>query len=214
MAYTTPSKVRLLLGIEESDSPDDILNQLIEEATNVVISRITAKILDEEPIPSPTGNPKEIYLSQRFIADTNGDQIVDKNDIHVYVWEEQYNEDTKTEVEVDSLNPLTGRVVLKESPEGKYITVDYSYYLNKVDWNLIDLATAYYTAKLWVERELLLVPKKVRVGRTTLQHHDYWKTLRREFERIIHLIVVLPMDKVEYEKMVKSSRGTTLKEEI
>lgn len=213
MAYTTAEKVRTkILGVEASDAPDDVLNPLIEDATKIVIRRVSVRVLNEQPTQG--SNSKEYYLAHEFIADVNGDKQVDKNDVKVYAWDIFGDESTKTEVEVEHLNPLTGRIVLKDDPQGKTITVDYSYYLNQIDWDLMDLATAYYAAKMWIERELMLVPPTFRVGRVSTKHYEYWNTCNSEFERIMHLLVVCPMDKVSYKKIISTPRGKALEEEL
>lgn len=213
MAYTTANKVReQILGVSSSEAPDDVLNPLIDLATKVVIRRLTVRVLNEQPTPGNTS--REFYLSHPFIADVNGDKIIDANDVKVYVWESFGDESTKEEVTVESLNPLSGRIVLSEDPGDKVVTVDYSYYLNQIDWDLMDLATAYYAAKMWIERELMLVPPSFRVGRITTKNYEYWNVCNSEFEKIMHLLIVCPMDKVAYKKILMTPRDKTLEEEI
>jgi len=216
MAYTTPDKIRKILGIdEETDAPDEVLNTFINDAAKVIIRRLSVRVINEVPEAGYKTDNTEWYCLQDFIADINGDGIVDKNDIKVYKWESLGDESTKTEVTVVSLNPLSGRILLTEPITSNYsITVDYSYYMNQIDWDIIDLAAAYYAAKMWVERELMLVPSTVRIGRVTTKNYDVWNVCNQEFERTMHLLLESPMDKVSYEKMVKHARGSTMKEEV
>lgn len=204
--YTTPEKVRIkILGVDSTVAPDEVLIPLIEDATRIVIRRLTVRVRKE--IPEKGQDPREFYLKHQFIADTNGDMIIDQDDIKVYSWEDLWLEETKREEEVELLEPLTGRIWLAKDPGNRIITVDYSYYVYSVDWDLVDLATAYYAAKMWVERELLLVPPTVRIGRITTKHREYWQTLNSEFERIMHLLNSCPMDVVHYSKIIVHPRG-------
>jgi hypothetical protein len=215
MAYTTPDKVRKILGIEEDDAPDEILNTFINDATKIIIRRLTVRVINEEPEVGYKTDNTEWYCLQDFIADINGDKVINKDDITVFQWGSLGDESTKTEIEVSSLNPIGGRILLTiPLPAGYSITVDYSYYMNQIDWDLVDLAAAYYAAKMWVERELMLVPQTVRIGRVTTKNYDVWNVCNKEFEKIMHLLFEKAMDKVSYERMVKHARGLTMKEEI
>jgi hypothetical protein len=214
MAYTTPAKVRLILGIEDEDAPDEILDPLISDATTVITRRLSVRVINELPDGGYKTDNTEWYCKNDFIADTNGDAIIDKTDIHVYQWGSLGDESTKSEMVVFSLNPIGGRIVLTTAPINGYtVTVDYSYYLNQIDFDLVDLAAAYFTAKMWVERELMLVPPTVRIGRVTSKGYEYWNVCNQEFERTMHVLMEKPMDKVAYQKMVKSARGKTFQEE-
>jgi hypothetical protein len=215
MAYTTPAKIRSILGVSDEDATDEILNPFINDATKVIIRRLTVRVINEEPEQGYTTNGTEWYCLQDYIADVNGDTIINKDDIAVFKWGTLGDESTKTQVDVLSLNPIGGRIVLVAAiPTGYSITVDYSYYMNQVDWDMMNLAAAYYAAKMWVERELMLVPQTVRIGRVTSKGYEYWNVCNQNFERIMHLLLEKAMDKVSYEKMVKAPRGLTLKEEV
>lgn len=218
MSYVTPNRVRGILGVEDIDAPDSVLTTFCEDATNVVIRRISVRILDEEPDYSQGGcdaSNRVFYLWNRFISDVNGDGVINASDIHAYTWTDLADEDTKVEVTVASLNPLTGRVVLTVAPTAdKYLTFDYSYYRNQVDWEMMELASAYYAAKMWVERELLLVPRNYRVGRVTIKQYESWEVYKKNYERIIDSIMILPMDTVTYKKIMKGARKDTLEDEI
>lgn len=204
--YTTPEKVRTkILGVDSTVAPDEVLIPLIEDATRIVIKRLTVSVRKE--IPDRGQDPKEFYLKNPFVADTNGDMVIDEQDIKVYSWEDLWLEETREEEVVELLEPTTGRIYLARDPGNRIITVDYSYYVYSIDWELVDLATAYYAAKMWVERELLLVPPMVRIGRITTRHREYWQTLNSEFERVMHLLYSCPMDIVNYSKIVVHPRG-------
>ena len=215
MAYTSPDKIRTILGVSDEDAPDEILNVFINDATKVVTRRLTVRVINEVPEQGYKTDGTEWYCLNDYIADTNGDTIINKDDIAVFKWGTLGDESTKVQVDVLSLNPIGGRILLVASiPEGDSITVDYSYYMNQVDWDMINLASAYYAAKMWVERELMLVPQTVRIGRVTSKGYEYWNVCNQNFERIMHLLLEKTMNKVAYEKMVKHARGLTMKEEI
>ena len=214
LGYTTPDKVRRILGIEEEDAPDEILDPFIADATTVITRRLSVRVINELPEAGYKTDGTEWYCKNDFIADTNGDATINKTDIHVYQWGNLGDEATKSEMEVESLNPIGGRILLTAIPNpGSTITVDYSYYLNQIDFDVVDLAAAYFTAKMWVERELMLVPPTVRIGRVTSKGYEYWNVCNQEFERTMHILMEKPMDKVAYQKMVKSARGKTFQEE-
>lgn len=215
MAYTSPDKIRTILGVSDDDATDEILNVFINDATKVVIRRLTVRVINEEPEQGYKTDGTEWYCLHDYISDVNGDTIINKDDIAVFQWESLGDESTKTQIDVLSLNPIGGRIVLVNPiPTGYSITVDYSYYMNQVDWDMINLASAYYAAKIWVERELMLVPQTVRIGRVTSKGYEYWNVCNQNFERIMHLLLEKPMDKVAYERMVKHARGLTMKEEV
>lgn len=215
MAYTTPAKIRNILGVSDEDAPDEVLNPFINDATKVVIRRLTVRVINEIPEQGYKTDGTEWYCLNDYIADVNGDTIINKDDIAVFQWESLGDESTKTQVDVISLNPIGGRILLLVPiPEGYSITVDYSYYMNQVDWDMINLASAYYASKMWVERELMLVPQTVRIGRVTSKGYEYWNVCNQNFERIMHLLLEKAINKVSYEKMVKHARGLTMKEEV
>lgn len=215
MAYTTPDKIRNILGVSDEDAPDEILTPFINDATKVIIRRLTVRVINEEPEQGYQTNGTEWYCLEDYIADVNGDTIINKDDIAVFQWASLGDESTKTQVDVLSLNPIGGRIVLEHPiTEGYWITVDYSYYMNQVDWDIVNLAAAYYAAKMWIERELMLVPQTVRIGRVTAKGYEYWNVCNQNFERTMHLLLEKAMDKVSYEKMVKHARGLTMKEEV
>jgi hypothetical protein len=215
VVYTTPDKIRKILGVEIGDAPDEVLNTFIADATQVVIRRLTVRVINEEPEAGYKTDNTEWYCLKDFIADVNGDKIINKDDIAVFQWGSLGDESTKTQVDVLSLNPIGGRILLVDPiPTGYSITVDYSYYLNQIDFDIVDLAAAYYASKMWVERELMLVPQTVRIGRVTSKGYEYWNVCNQNFERTMHLLMEKPMDKVAYDKMVKAPRGLTMKEEI
>lgn len=223
MAYTTADKIRdKILGVNSTDAPDSILNPIIEDATKQIIRRVSVRVLDEELI-SKNADETIFETEYPFIADSNGDKIINKTDITIYTWTDKDDEDTKLAIDpadIASFHSLTGQIKLVADPDTirgatvDLVTIDYNYYLNKMDFDLADLATAYLSARIWVERELLLVPEGIRIGRINLKHRDYWTVLDSEYEKILHLIISCPMDKVCYEKIMVGARKDTLKEEI
>jgi len=214
-SYTNSEKVRILLGVDSSIAPDVVLQTFIQDAIEVIIRRVSARVLNEEPTTGATDF--EFFTKHPFMADIDGDkEIKPITDFIVWAWTDLEDEDTKTDVssKVDTLkcNPLTGRIVLTETYD--YITVDYSYYLNIMDFDLAGKAAAYYAGRMWIERELLLVPKHFKLGKLTIKGYPAWEVFKTNFERIMHLLVSCPMDKVGYEKMILGSRESTLKAEI
>lgn len=216
-SYTTPEKIRTLLGVESDVASNSVLQTFIQDAIEVIIRRVTARVLNEEATSGETS--VEFFTEFPFMADIDGDkEILPITDFTVWVWTDLGDEDTKTDisnkVDVSKSNPLTGRIVLTEEPATENITVDYSYYLNKMDFSLAGQAAAYYAGRMWIERELLLVPKHFKLGKLTIKGYPAWEVFKTNFERIMHLLVSCPMDKVGYEKMILGDREATLRQEI
>lgn len=222
MAYTIPDKIREILGIDEIDASDDVLESFIADATKIVIKRTSVEVLDETLIAE---NASETIFETKFpfIADKNGDKKIDKNDFTMYTWTDSDDEDTKEAIavaKISSFHGETGQIKLTEKPDTirgetvDRVSIDYNYYLNRMDFDLANLATAYLAGRMWVERELLLVPKQYKVGRIMMKGQDAWKRLDQNFERTIHLIVILPMDKITYKQIMKGAREDTLKDAI
>ena len=211
--YTTEQDVRDILGVNLDDASDDILREFISKAQVIVLKHIQVPIMNELMDGTIDGTNNSFTIDGApFIADRNYDKQITKADIEVYTWTDADDEATKNSVTVQTFYPDTGLVILETAPGTtvEQVTISYSYYTCKIDWDLVSLATSYYAAMMWVGRELYLVPERVFLGELRLQRSkgEPWETFRREFRRIIDLIVALPMEKVEYDKMVTDPRDT------
>jgi len=166
-------------------------------------------VLDEGMVGNLDGVNNTFSVMHPFIADTTANTVVNTLDVKIYLWSDPDNEFSKEEITSFSFNPETGVFVLTNVPASTYekITCSYSYYTCKIDWKLVELACTYYSAMMWVQRELFLVPSNVYIGNIRTISIKPWESLRHEFQRTIDLLVAAPMDKVTYRKMVFDPRS-------
>lgn len=216
MAYTTGTKVREILGIAETQCSDTELSTFLAEATLMIIRRISVRELDEEPEGEIDGTNKTFRVSKAFLADVDGDSVVNASDVAVFTWTDAEDEDSKSEVVVESVNPLTGRIDLVTAPASSIakITVSYSWYPNQMDWNLLERACAYYTAGRWAMREVAMLSTPIRVGRMATEYDKPWVTFMQVYEDFMHLAITKAMDKVSYTQIFTNPRsGQSMKME-
>jgi len=206
--YTTPQEIRDLLGVTIEDAPDDILEEFIDKAQHVVIKYWQVQIKDETMTGSINGSNNTFSVSNKFIADTDFDKKITTNDFTIYLWTDEDDPGSRVEATVSTFYPEHGKFVLSSAPstDVEKITIDYSYYTKAIDWDLVNLATAYYAGMLWVAREQYLVPETFAIGGIRVRSVQPWERLREEFFRIVNQITSVPMDYVRYRKMVLAPR--------
>jgi hypothetical protein len=206
--YTTPQDVRDLLGLEIEDAPDDILEEFISKAQNVLLHYIQVKVIEEDAALDSSG--QTISLTYRFIADTNFDKVIDAQDVIVYGYSDADSVESRTTLSVSTIWPENGILKLSSDASNyEKVTVSYSYYTCAIDWDLVAMATAYYAGMLWVAREEFLVPDDLTIGNVKVRQRQPWNKLREEFLRIVFHLTSIPMDLVSYRKMMVSSRSQT-----
>lgn len=205
--YTTPQNVRDLLGLTIEQAPDDILEEFIEKAQNVILHHIQIKVQDEVASLDTSGTT--FSLDHQFIADTNFDKVINASDVKVYGWVDSDHIETRVELSISTLWPEHGIIKLSEDASSyDQVTVDYSYYTCAIDWNLVEMATAYYAGMLWVAREEYLVPEQLAIGSVRVRQRQPWQQIRNEFLRIVFHLTELPMDIVAYRKIMVSPRSS------
>lgn len=206
--YTTPQEIRDLLGVSIEDAPDDILEEFIDKAQHVVIKYWQVEVKDEVMSGSINGSNNTFSVSNKFIADTNFDKKITTDDFKIYLWTDASDPGSRTEATLSTFYPEHGKFVLSSAPSTniKKITIDYSYYTKAIDWDLVNLATAYYASMLWIAREQYLVPEEFTIGGLRVRNRQPWERLREEFFRMVNRITAVPMDYVRYEKMVLAPR--------
>ena len=209
MAYTTAQNVRDILGVDSDTAATDIVEGYIEYSQKIVMKFLQVPVLDEEMTGNLDGVNNTYSVMHLFIADTSANTVVNTLDVSIYLWPDSDDEFTKVQVTSFTFNPETGVFVLTDIPASTYekITCSYSYYTSKIDWKLVELACTYYSAMMWVQRELFLVPTNVYIGNIRTISSKPWEYLRHEFQRMIDLLVAAPMDKVTYRKMVFDPRS-------
>lgn len=205
--YTTPQNVRDLLGLTIEDAPDDILEEFITKAQNVLLHYIQVKVIEEEVIPDATTGTT-ISLSNQFIADVNFDKNINTLDVTVYGYEDEDSIESRTELSASTIWPENGILKLSaDASDYDKVTVTYSYYTCSIDWDLVDMATAYYAGMLWVAREEFLVPDELTIGNVKVRQRQPWNKLREEFLRMVFHLTSVPMDIVNYRKIMVSARS-------
>jgi len=204
--YTTPQDIRDLLGLTNDDAKDDILEEFITKSQNIILHYIQVKVIEEEISLDSSG--KTIVLTNQFLADTNFDKLINTLDVTVYGYVDEDSIETRTTLSLSTIWPENGILKLSSdaSSYGK-VTVSYSYYTCSIDWNLVAMATAYYAGMLWVAREEFLVPDELTIGNIKVRQKQPWNKLREEFNRMIFHLTSVPMDLVNYRKMMVSPRS-------
>jgi len=209
--YTNPQKVRDLLGVSIDDAPDALLTTYIGYGDQIIIKSITETIVDED-LDQDGASLNYFRTVNPYIADLNKDKIVNTLDVTVYYWDDNNNTIPLT---ITSIDGLTGQVVLSEVP-GDTIDprMNYNRYICKPDWTLIELASTYYAAFMWVGRELYLVPERYFLGDLRVYGSKPWEHFKKQFDRLIQIIVNQPISKVEYQKMVINPRSAVDEDEL
>jgi len=196
------------------------LEEFITKAQNVILHYIQVRVQDEAISLDTSGTT--FSLQYNYLADTNFDKVINGLDITVYGWVDAESIETRTTLTVSTIFPENGIVKLSSDASSyEKITVNYSYYTCAIDWNLVALATAYYAGMLWVAREEFLVPEELTIGNVKVRQKQPWDKLRQEFLRMIFHLTEIPMDLVNYRKIMVSARspvkykgpGTVLSEE-
>lgn len=205
--YTTPQDIRDLLGLTIDDAHDDILEEFITKAQNILLHYIQVRVQEEEIGLDVTGTT--ISLVNPYLADRNFDKVVNASDITVYGYVDDESISTRTTLTVSTLWPENGiiRLSADASAYGK-VTVSYSYYTCSIDWELVAMAVAYYAGMLWVAREEFLVPEELTIGNVKVRQKQPWDKLRVEFNRMIFHLTEIPMDLVNYRKIMISARSS------
>ena len=189
MSYTTPSEVRLRLGLTEDDAPDNIVNKFITDAEHMMLKELSSYRKDEELYGIIDGNNKVFYTENRYIADIDFDQTVDDNDVTVNLWTDSTDPGTKTSTPVTSINALSGAITLTTAPPiatTAKVTCDYRFYFSEIDWTLVNMATAYLAGYMWIIRDRLLLPDSVSFGSMKWRiSFPQWRELYKEYEKIM-----------------------------
>jgi len=209
--YSTPQNIRDILGLEPEDVTDEILDEFIDKAQRIVLHYVQIAVEDEEPEGDINGTNNTFTVIHPYLADTNFDQVVSTLDFTIYGWTDDEDPATKTALTVSTFYPTYGMIVLATAPAITYekITVNYSYYTQSIDWDLLELATRYYAAKMYVAREMFLVPDQLTIGNIKIRQNQPWERLHNEFLRIVYHLTTIPMDIVNYKKFVMSPRKKT-----
>jgi len=194
--WTTPSDVRKLVGLPSSSldpdyASDSVLQYYIERAQYAILPMVSILVRDDQLSGSINGSNTEFYVSNYPIFDSNFDKSINASDITVYGWGDLDDLDTKTSLSVSSVDWREGRVVLSSAPSSTFeaLTADYRYSKYEVDWNLLDMATAYLAGYLYLTAEYMEIPLNVRTGAQTYRYtYDPATRCLETYLRMIDLI--------------------------
>jgi hypothetical protein len=200
--WTTPAKVREIIGLSEEDAPDELLNQYIDRAQRDMFNDISIRVKDEELVGSINGENTTFSFSHYPLCDWNFDNIVDENDIKVYKWGKRGSIELKEYCPVSSIDDSYGKVYLASAPASTYevVTADY-YYVNTDVVRTEDIrnACSFLAAYYYVLGEYLLVPLTISHGGYRLTIDKPYDLLRKEYEKAIDRILQRPYRKGEHE---------------
>ena len=176
MTYATANDVRKLVGLPSKvDDPNYVTDDTIEYYLNLaayqLLNSVTVLVRDEVLTGKIDGSNTEFTVAHYPIADQNFDSLVGTADVTVYTWTDLDDLDTKTQVNVSSVDWLDGRIVLETAPSTSIdgVTADYRYYLYEPDFNLFQLAEAYLAGALFFRAEYMEIPDMEKHGATTFR---------------------------------------------
>jgi len=210
--WTNAQNVRDLLGLDIDTATDNVLEEFIGYAMSYLRKYIQVSIVDGGTSGNINGTNNTFSTYYNYYADISGDTLITTADISVYGWVKNFPYDPfkRAELTISTFDPLRGKIVLTAAPsQDDYgrITVDYSYFTKRIDWELLSLATAWKAAELWVKREEYLVPESYTFGNKRITQKQPWKLFEIEVRRLVDKLIALPMDKVTYRKLVFRPRG-------
>ncbi len=213
MAYTNPQDVRDLLGVSIDEADDEILSEFINYAQLYIRKYIQIEVYDGKLSGNINAKNNTFTTDYAFWADISGNTVITTADFTVYGWKKDFENDQfkKEELSVSTFDPLRGKVLLSSAPSNEVygkVTMDYSYYTKKIDWQLLSLVTAWKAAELWVKREEFLVPETYVFGSKRITQRQPWKYYELEVRRLVNKIIALPMTKVAYARLVFRPRGS------
>jgi len=210
MPYSSPSDVREILGITVAEADDTLLNSLISKADRVIYNIIAIEVKDgivgdskgAEGGPTIDGTNKKYYTKYYPLADIDFDSDVDPADVTVYLWSDATDETTKSVTTVSSVTARTGLIQLATAPDPtkvEKITIDYSYYLYDIDFDLLKLASTFYAAYLYIIRELMLMPDDIKWAGISHKYKEKPLQMYKEFSRVMSVIRKKPFKRIEVE---------------
>jgi len=164
--YCQVSDVRRYCGFTVDDVSDSDLEFYIKQATKEVIADISVAKKQEVMVGDIDGDNTKFYTQYSPIADVTGDSLVTASDVTIVAWGTLGSLDTRVTFSVSTINDYNGRVVLSSAPSDTFdaVTADYSYYLREINWDMVEIATAYLAGAMYVRKELLLIPDRFAPG--------------------------------------------------
>ena len=186
MPYNTPTEVREICGLTVEAAPDQVLSKYITRSDQALIAALTVRVYNEEMFgdllrsygAACDGSTKTFYTYRYPLADTNAtstnSQWVWTDDLTVYLWTTKYDESTRTTAAISSINASTGKIVLSTAPSNLvvWMTADYSYYYNNMNWTILKETAALGAGYRFVRAEYFYVPDSLKLGPLSIS----WRT--------------------------------------
>ena len=207
-SYCTSDDVWNLTGYNSEQVDTVKLSYYIYRATIAVIRDITIRRENALLLAGP--NNSEWYTQNYPLADINGDKLVNTSDVQVYMWADIGDENTKSGVTVSYVNYRTGRILLASDPGSNIVTIDYSFYPSKIDWDIIRDATAYLAGFKYAVKEWALVPEWMKLGGLSIkQNTKQYVNLYKEYKRCINQVITKRWKKGEQHIVTEPDRSRT-----
>ena len=185
--YATGEDLKRIVDIAK-DAEESVLDYYLAKATQKVIQDIFVRVIDEKLTGNIDGVNNTFEVSKVPMADFDGDKIVGTADVTVVAWGDSDDPATKATLDVSQVYGREGKIVLSSAPSSTYdlITADYSYTLHEhIDWEMVELATSYWAAYLYVLREMALIPEQYALGPTRFRHARPYLLYRELYDKAI-----------------------------
>ena len=82
-----------------------------------------------------------------------------------------------------------GKITLSAAPSGNYVTINYRYYPNEMDWTLIKVATALNAGENYAFTKWLWIPDTYQLGPVRIRNiRPVWEKIRDRYVQVLFLI--------------------------
>ena len=185
--YCTAHDVRTFTGLTVTDADDLDLDEFLDPATKAVIEQISVQ--REWEGLSSTGSDTIWYTKRYPIADVDGDQDIDTADIEVWQWADSSDASTKTEISTFTVTEAEGKIILSTAPTYSVLTVNYRYYPNQIDSELLKQLTALYAGYLYTFTKWLWIPDSYVLGPVRARNLvPMWEKIYKQYIRVLQLV--------------------------
>jgi len=179
MTWITPYDVRIINGLPSivtdlNYADDETLEYYIQIAKYSILPDFSIQVRDDQCAGTIDSSNTIFYTSYKPIIDQNLDGTIDTDDIEVYVWEDLDDVQTKTEIDIDSIDYLNGFFTTKDPVSTDYegVTADYRYSNYEVNSTLLKTAICYLAGYLYFTAEYMELPTYVRLGAHTYKYDN------------------------------------------
>jgi hypothetical protein len=188
LTYATIEDLRRIVDIAD-DADESVLDYYLAKATQKVIQDIFIRVTDETLTGNIDGVNNTFEVSKVPMADYDGDKVVGTADVTVVAWGDSSDPATKETLTVSQVYGREGKIVLSSAPSSTFdvITADYSYTKHDyIDWEMIELATAYWAAYLYALKEMALIPEQYALGAARFRHSRPYLLYKELYEQAIN----------------------------